>query len=235
MPTVIVRSQDRHTGTAKDFVVRAQQLLPPCTLRLKHVTMPAAVYTFSTRNRAFRFSFNGSTQTIKLPVGFYDATSAAAALNAEVNAGIGAGAIQLTFDSTRGRIRVDCPSQFIVRGDDEVANSCMQDFGFTKQAVFESGGWAPALLDLTRKSFAYHVVINDSGDIVNLSTGGHTSFYIVNSEVDSLQYFKFDQRNFGQTVRLHRPSRNLHIQLFDGEYEPLWLQAGAEWEMVLEY
>ena len=56
-----------------------------------------------------------------------------------------------------------------------------------------------------------------------------------NSEVDSFQYFKFDQRNFGQSVRLHRPSRNLHIELFDGAYEPLALQPGAEWEMVLEY
>ena len=71
--------------------------------------------------------------------------------------------------------------------------------------------------------------------LTNLKTGGHTSFYVVNSEVDNLQVFKFDQRNFNQTVQLHRATRFLRVQLFDCDYQPLELQAGADWEMVLEF
>ena len=155
-------------------------------------------------------------------------------LHAAVNAAHGQGAVTISFDPTKGRIKITTPSSFVVHGSDDIPNSCMRQYGFPVTTTISLEGHAPGLLDLTN-GYSYHVVINDQGNITNLKTGGHTSFYIVNSDVDHLQLFKFDRRNFGQSVTLHRPSRNLHVELFDGDYQPLLLQPGAEWEAVLEY
>ena len=234
MPTVILRSRDRDEGTANDFVIRSQMLLPAGQYRLKHVVMPAAVFTFGPTNCKFKFTFSGTTGIATVEHGFYDGHSAAAVLHAAVNAAHGQGAVSISFDPIKGRIKIETNAAFVVHGSDDVPNSCMKQFGFPDTTTVSGEGHAPGLLDLTN-GYSYHIVVNDEGSITNLRTGGHTSFYVVNSDVDNLQLFKFDRRNFGQSLRLHRPSRNLHVELFDGDYRPLLLQAGAEWELVLEF
>ena len=135
MPTVVLRSRDRDQGTANDFTIRSQMLLPPGEYRLKHVVMPCAVFTFGPTNCDFKFTFDGSTGTASIEHGFYDGFSAAAVLHAAVNAAHGQGAVTISFDPIKGRIKITTPSSFVVHGSDDIPNSCIRQYPFKSSRV----------------------------------------------------------------------------------------------------
>lgn len=228
-----LRSADRDSGKPADYQI---SLVDPLegTYELVGASMRQSAYTISNRNDQFAFQLGAVQYVCTVATGFYASYGTLAnALVAAMNTAVGGPpSFSAVYDSLTGRIVITNLTALVfqIQMGTPPDRACL-NMGFrSDQTGSPLSGNEPPFFEIPE----YFVSINSHGSLLNAKTQRTFAFRIsATDQTYTLVHWDLEHdRNIPrQTVTFPNPTRQLHIQVTNGDGAVIPLQ--SDWTLYL--
>lgn len=225
LDNIVIRSQDRDSGTRSDFNVQIQISLDCSRYTLKEAKF---VHTFYNLRNALVVFNDGVVRNVVLN-GNYNAVELAADIDSQLPA-----AFVITYNAITQRLVFSNVAPFTITFANSYDASVL---GFTSLLVTSGAGLvitAPFAPELQRYKNIY-IFIQEMG--TSSVTSNSSATFVVPVNVNKDQYIVYDMHQFHQFVDTLNQSKQkqLRIQVIGDDGQTIPASEMSEWSMILSY
>ena len=226
-----VNSSDRASGTSSDFFIYSTAHAFHGTYALQNAILPVTQYNINSGNNVIYFTENATAKSVALPVGYYTSTTLPAAVaSAMTTASGGFSTYTSSLNATSQQLTITAGNNFALTFGTNTANSAATALGFaavdTAAATSQTSNQVVNLLG----TLCFNILISDVTG--TSSTKGSGASFVVPIDQNSLSVVVYDGKHPLQKVHFESPVKNLRVQLFQDNGQPLSLNA-CDWQMTL--
>lgn len=231
--TVILRSQDRLTGTSSDFNLELQYALDG-SYRVKHVHIPNSCYSVQTGiNDKIYFYENSTDKVATLTQGFYTSSTISAAVKTAMDTASGGhNTYTVTASSTTDKLTISASNAFYFTFETNTSASARKVLGFDAENTASGTSITSTnVVDLSL-THMFYIAIKECDNNLRASNAPLKSSIYVPLTVATNSFESLNYTDLYQVISFS-PTSELSIAIYNDSNQKISIN-GIDWSIVLE-